>query len=263
MQMNDISSGLATILAIGLLIGLWLAVGYVRRLRSQFTIFDYENGLLYRHGNFLQVLKGGRHVRWGLGYTMTPVDMRLQMETVGNQEVLTKDGLAVKLYATVAYSVADARTAVEGVQSFQTAAYLSVQLAIRDSVTGRTGDELLEQRALIGDEATETCRAQFHALGLKLDRVDVRDVTFPGDLKKAFAQVVLAQKESQAVLERARGESAALRSLANAAKMLENNPALLQLRTLQALSEAKGATVVLNMGDSNLSPLPLAAESQA
>jgi hypothetical protein len=84
----------------------------------------------------------------------------------------------------------------------------------------------------------------------------VKDIMFPGDLKKIFAQVVKAQKEGQASLEKARGESAALRNLANAAKMLEGNPALMQLRVLQSVDAGTGNTMVLGM-PSDMMPLPL------
>jgi regulator of protease activity HflC (stomatin/prohibitin superfamily) len=70
---------------------------------------------------------------------------------------------------------------------------------------------------------------------------------FPGEMKKAFAQVVKAQKEAQAALEKARGEIAALRSLANAARMIDDNPNLLQLRALQALTDCDGNTLVLGL----------------
>jgi len=73
------------------------------------------------------------------------------------------------------------------------------------------------------------------------------------EIKKAYTQVLLAKQEGVAALERARGESAALRNLANAAKMLENNPALYQLRLLQSVSEAKASTLVL--GAQGLIPL--------
>jgi regulator of protease activity HflC (stomatin/prohibitin superfamily) len=67
----------------------------------------------------------------------------------------------------------------------------------------------------------------------------------PPDLKKAYTQVIKAQKEGLAVLEKARGETAALRHLANTAKMLEDNPMLFQLRLLQSVGESSGNTLVI------------------
>jgi regulator of protease activity HflC (stomatin/prohibitin superfamily) len=75
---------------------------------------------------------------------------------------------------------------------------------------------------------------------------------FPGEMKKAFAQVVKAQKDGQAALEKARGETAALRSLANAARMMDDNPNLLQLRALQALADSGGNTLVLGMPNGSI-----------
>ena len=80
-----------------------------------------------------------------------------------------------------------------------------------------------------------------------------------GEMKKAFAQVVKAQKEAQAALERARGETAALRSLANAARIMDDNPNLLQLRALQALADSSGNTLVLGLPN-NAVPLPRQSE---
>jgi regulator of protease activity HflC (stomatin/prohibitin superfamily) len=70
----------------------------------------------------------------------------------------------------------------------------------------------------------------------------------PGELKRAFAEVLKARQEGQAALERARGESAALRNLANAARLLENNPALHNLRLLQSITAAGSAGNTLVMG---------------
>jgi len=89
-----------------------------------------------------------------------------------------------------------------------------------------------------------------------LDLVEAKDLMFSGDIKKAFAQAVTARKEGQAALERARGETAALRNLANAARVLDANPALMQLRVLQQIGGTTGNTVVLGLSGSG-TPLPL------
>ena len=86
-------------------------------------------------------------------------------------------------------------------------------------------------------------------IGLSVLAVEVKDVMFPAELKRAFADVLKAKQEGQAALERARGESASLRNLANAARVLEDNPALMNLRLMQSLSAAQNAgnTLVLGM----------------
>lgn len=102
----------------------------------------------------------------------------------------------------------------------------------------------------------ELSREPAKALGITLRRVDLKDIMFPGQLKKTFAQVVNARQEGLATLERARGETAALRSLANAARMLEGSPALMQLRLLQQIGESGGNTLMLGLPAGG-TPLPI------
>ena len=93
-------------------------------------------------------------------------------------------------------------------------------------------------------------------LGLLLESVNVKDVMFPGDLKRIFSQVVKARKEGQAALEKARAETATLRHLANAASRIDRNPTILQLRLLQSVQDSSGNTLVLGMPP-QATPLPV------
>lgn len=87
----------------------------------------------------------------------------------------------------------------------------------------------------------------------------MRDLTLPGELKKIFSQVVKARQEGLAALERARGETAALRNLANAAQMIERNPNLVQLRLLQVIAQQPGNTLVLGVQQQG-TPIPIRAD---
>src|SRR5207247_9344856 len=78
---------------------------------------------------------------------------------------------------------------------------------------------------------------------------DIKHIMWPGEMKKACEKVLKAQNEGQAALKKARGETAALRSLANAARMIDDNPNLLQLRALQALDNSSGNTIVLGLAN--------------
>jgi len=133
---------------------------------------------------------------------------------------------------------------------------MQLQLALRELVGGLKIDEVIARRQEIGKALFEQTETRVQDLGLTLKLVDVKDIMFPGDLKKIFAQVVKAQKEGQAILEKARGETAALRNLANAAKLLEGNPALMQLRVLQSLDAGTGNTMIWGLpSDSALLPI--------
>jgi regulator of protease activity HflC (stomatin/prohibitin superfamily) len=117
-------------------------------------------------------------------------------------------------------------------------------------------EELLQNRSVLGPRLIELAAPVAGEAGLELQAADVKDLTVPGDLKKIFAQVVKARQEGLAALEKARGETAALRNLANAAQMLERNPHLMQLRLLQVLGQQSGNTLVLGMPAAN-GPIPI------
>lgn len=106
-------------------------------------------------------------------------------------------------------------------------------------------DVLLGQRVGIGAQVRDLVAAEAHSVGVEVHAADVRDVMLPGELRKAFSEVLKAKQESQAALERARGESAALRNLANAARLIENQPALATLRFFQVLEASSGNQTVL------------------
>ena len=114
-------------------------------------------------------------------------------------------------------------------------------------MSGLPIDDLLRRRAEVPAQLKAIAGPRLEAIGVELQDASLRDLTFPGELKKIFTQVVKARQEGLAALEKARGETAALRNLANAAAMIERNPSLMQLRALQVLGQQPGNTLVLGM----------------
>jgi regulator of protease activity HflC (stomatin/prohibitin superfamily) len=157
--------------------------------------------------------------------------------------------------------VANPATAINTQSSFEAALYSDLQLAVRQIIASEPIDSLLEQRPQMGARLMELAAPKAEQLGLALERVDVKDLTLPGELKKLFTQVTKARQEGLAALERARGETAALRNLANAARLVSDNPALMQLRLLQVVGEQSGNTVVLGM-PSGATPVPISSGSR-
>ncbi len=224
-------------------------------LIDRVTIWEYEKGLKYHKGRFVKLLDPGVYWMFRLAGRIDRIDMRPSTFAVVGQEVLSSDSISLKISIAGTYQVVDPYVAVNQVQNYLQTLHLTVQVAMRDIIGSRPIDELLENRNAFDRQLMEQCEKKFEELGLKLISVNVRDIMFPGELKRVFAKVVEARKEGLAALERARGETAALRSLANAAKLMENNPALLQLRMLQSLAQTTGNTLVLNCSGDN--PLPL------
>lgn len=218
-----------------------------RKIFNIVTIFEYETGLRYHKGKFVGLISPGQYWIFALNSTILKIDTRPNYLTVGGQEILTSDGISIKISIAANYQVIDPILATHEVEDHMQALYLKLQLAVREIIGSMSFDEILEKRSLITEQLMGRLPNQVQEIGLSLYSANIKDITFNSELKKAHAQVVSAKKVGLAALEKARAEGAALRSLANTAKMLENNPALLQLRVLQALDEKAGNTVVLNM----------------
>jgi regulator of protease activity HflC (stomatin/prohibitin superfamily) len=211
------------------------------------TVYEYQRGLRYTKGRYSGTLNPGQYWIVSSISSVSTVDIRPEFITIQGQDVLSADGVTLKVSLAAEFEVVDAHLAVNKNLNYRTSLYLNLQMALRQIVGGEKIDILLENRSNISGRLMELTSAKANDLGLKLISADIKDIMFPGEMKKAFAQVVKAQKEGQAALERARGETAALRSLANAARAMDDNPNLLQLRALQALTDSSGNSLVLGV----------------
>jgi len=221
----------------------------LRKLRHEFIVPEGYAGLLYHRGKFVQRLEAGRHIRWGRLWTIQAADLRKTSLNVAGQEVLTADNVGLKLSILVNYQVADPVKAAHEAQYWLHDLHHLAQLAARTALGAVPVETLLAQRTSLAPQLLALVQPEAAKFGITVHTVEVKDVMFPAELKRAFAEVLKAKQEGQAALERARGETAALRNLANAARILEGNPALMNLRLMQSLSAAQGAgnTLVLGM----------------
>ena len=226
-----------------------IVAGVAKEFRHAFLVPEGYAGLLYHKGKFVGVLGSGRHIRWGRYYSLGAQDLRKGALVVAGQEVLTADNVGLKISLLVNYQVADPAKAAHESQNWQGDLYNGAQIALRAVVSGVAVEALLNQRLELGAQLLARVQQDSAKIGVNLLAVEVKDVMFPAELKRAFAEVLKAKQEGQAALERARGESASLRNLANAARVLEGNPALMNLRLMQSLSAAQSAgnTLVLGM----------------
>ena len=215
----------------------------VRRGRRE-AVNQWEKGLLFRNGALLRTLGPGAYRYWGSGYVLRRVDVRPWILQVPTQEVPTADGVTVKVTVAGRVRVVDPLAYVTANQDPASALYLAVQVALRELVAQATVEDLVAGRADAGGRLLEGVRG-VDELGVAVEQLELKDIVLPADLKRAQAQVLIARAEGLAALERARGETAALRNLANAARMCAEQPALLQLRLLQQLATGPGHTVVI------------------
>jgi regulator of protease activity HflC (stomatin/prohibitin superfamily) len=133
------------LLLVALIVGL-----LVRPLVTVATIHDYQRGLRYRQGRLAGLLDPGTHLAIRPFTEIQVIDGRPTSITVPGQEILTADGVALRVSLTARYVVADAVTAVTSDQNYVSALYVALHAGLREALAGRTADEVLAARADVG-----------------------------------------------------------------------------------------------------------------
>ena len=221
------------------------------------VVDEHEHALFYRDGLLVGTLVPGVHRLWGRRVRVQRLDRRRRLLEVPSQEMSTADGVTLKVTAQVAWSIVDPMAAVVRDADHTATLYAAAQQAVRVAISIRTLDRLAAERAAIATEMHAAIVAETLSIGLAIHSASLKDVMTNAETRKALAAVVFARQEGLAALEKARGEQASLRVLANAARLLAEQPALAQLKGFQVLAEGfrAGAHVVVNVGDGGILPL--------
>ncbi len=204
------------------------------------VVHEHERGLEYVQGRLARVLSPGRYALWShpeAQVEIRVVDMRRQQVAIVGQELMTRDKVTLRLSLTVEYAIEDPAKAANAVAEVRDSVYLIVQLAARDYLASVTLDRLLEGRDEMTRFLEEQAIPKVAAFGVRLDRVGVKDVVLPGEMKTLLNRVIEAEKEAAANVILRREETAATRSLANTARVMADHPVLLRLKELEALKE--------------------------
>ena len=159
------------------------------------------------------------------------------MVDVSGQEIMTADKVTLRLNAVVTYKIVDARKAVSQTDDVRQALYRETQLVLRAAVGARELDAFLTDKDAVALDIEENVRRRAGELGLSVVSVGIRDVILPGDMKNLMNKVTEAKKAAEANLIARREETAAIRSQANTAKLLQDNATLMRLRELEVLEK--------------------------
>ncbi len=243
---------LISIAIVLLLVGILL----YRLVRPRYIMVQpYQRGILTLRGVYRATLNPGGY--WvSSRHHITNIDMRRQVMTLAPQEILTSDGLTIKLTLTGEFNVDDAKLNNYYAVNPLINLHLYAQAAMRAVVVSMTFEDIVQRQPILNAQIHAIVESSAKALGMTLHNLQIRDIILPGELKRAFAQALTAKKEGIAALERARGETAALRSLANAARLMDETPTLLKLRALQTMEASKGNTLVLGLGEAGVTVKP-------
>ncbi|GAB2868153.1 SPFH domain-containing protein [Nocardioides pacificus] len=234
------------------LIGLALALVLLLVVSSVRVIKEYERGVAFRLGRLREALGPGVQVVLPGLDKLVRVDLRVVALTIPPQEVITRDNVPARVNAVVLFRVTDPIRSVMAVENHAVATSQIAQTTLR-SVVGRADlDTLLAHRADLNEDLAHSIAAQTEGWGVQVDVVEIKDVEIPEAMQRAMAREAEAERERRAKVINARGELQASHELRDAAMVLSESPASLQLRYLQTLLELgadQNSTVVF--------PLPM------
>ena len=207
----------------------------VRAYTRKYQVLNFEKGLLFVNGAFVKELAAGNYYFWNnaIPIEVKNVDIRQQQMEIAGQELLTKDKATLRINFFVRYQVIDAVKALVNNKEYDKQLYVLMQLALRALVGSYTLDELLNKKDTISKEILENMLDKINALGLSVADAGIRDVILPGDMKEIMNQVLVAEKKAQANSIMRREETAAMRSMLNTAKLMEENEMLWKLKEME------------------------------
>ena len=200
-------------------------------------INEYERGIKFRFGKYHSIMNPGWNIVLPVIESFSKVDIRTKAVDVPEQEAITKDNVSVKINAVLYYKIFDASKAILAVEHFNYAVSQLAQTTMRNTVGSVSLDELLSERDKISTTICKVVDDATDPWGIKVENVELKDISLPEEMKRVIARVAEAEREKQAVITKAHGEVEASENLKKAASNLSSVPGALHLRTLETIND--------------------------
>lgn len=215
---------------------------------------EYERGVIFRLGRFQAIRGPGLYWVMPLVEQKAPVDVRTKTVDIAPQEAVTADSVTIKVNAVLFYRVIDPNKAINKVENYQIAVYQGAMTTLRNVVGQTILDDILQNRDKINVQVREIVDELTEPWGVEIERVELKDVEIPHSMQRAMAKEAEAVREKRSRLIKAAAEQEASSMLAEASRQIVDNPAALELRRLQMLTEigAENNTTTLVMIPSDL-----------
>jgi regulator of protease activity HflC (stomatin/prohibitin superfamily) len=226
-------------------IGFWIVVIIISSLK---IVKQYERGVKFTLGKYVGLMQPGLRIIIPIIQTWEKVDIRIKAIDVPSQDCVTKDNVTIKVNAVLYYKVAEASKAILEVESFNFAVSQLAQTTMRNIVGEFELDELLQKREEVSKKIQSIVDKETDPWGIKVTNIEIKDIELPDTMKRAMAHQAEAERDRRARITLALGESQAAEKLAQAAKVIGKEPAGLQLRLFQTMSEIaseKNSTIIL------------------
>lgn len=200
-------------------------------------INQYERGVKFTMGKYSGIMTPGWKILIPIFQTYKKVDIRVKAVDVPDQKAITRDNVSVTVNAVIYYKVAFAEKAVIEVENFYYAISQYAQTTMRNIVGSVTLDELLSKRDEIADKIKEIVDKETDEWGIKVNNVELKDVSLPESMERTIAKQAEAEREKRAVIINSEGELAAAENISKAAAILSQSDGALHLRTLQSIND--------------------------
>jgi regulator of protease activity HflC (stomatin/prohibitin superfamily) len=214
---------------------------------------EYERAVTFWLGRLSKESKGpGLVLIFWPFETMVRISLRTIVHDVPSQDIITRDNVSVKVNAVVYFRVVDPNKAVVQVENYLYATSQLAQTTLRSILGQAMLDELLSEREKLNVELQKVIDEHTQPWGIKVSLVEVKQVDLPIEMQRAMAKQAEAEREKRAKIIHAEGEAQAASKLSEAAAIIGKEPATLQLRYLQTLTEIaneKNSTIIF--------PLPI------
>jgi regulator of protease activity HflC (stomatin/prohibitin superfamily) len=216
------------------------------------VVQEYERGVIFRLGRLIGAKGPGLFFIMPIIDRMVKVDLRVITLDIPSQDCISNDNVTIKVNAVAYYRVVDPERSVVEVEDFARATWQIAQTSLRNVIGQSELDELLAHREMINEQLASIIDEQTEPWGVKVSIVEIKDVELPAQMQRAMARQAEAEREKRAKIIHAEGEYQASAQLAEAAAVIHAEPAALQLRYLQTLTEIaaeKNSTIIF--------PLPI------
>ncbi len=198
---------------------------------------EYERGVIFRLGRCVGAKGPGIFFVMPFLDKIVKTNLQINAVPVQPQQVITRDNVTVTVDAVAYMQVIDPAASVVKIRGWYQASQLVSQTTLRSIVGRHELDQLLSERDLINNELQSALDTQTESWGVKVSRVEIRDVVLPEQMQRAMARQAEAERERRAKIVSAQGELEASERLAQAATMMATAPGAMQLRTLQTMAE--------------------------
>jgi regulator of protease activity HflC (stomatin/prohibitin superfamily) len=215
---------------------------------------EYERGVIFHLGRFQQIKGPGLYFITPILDQKVQVDIRTKTVDIAPQEAVTADSVTIKINAVLYYRIIDPMKAISRVENYQMAVYQASMTTLRNIVGQHNLDDMLQSRDKINAKVQEIVDEITEPWGVAIERVELKDVEIPISMQRAMAKEAEAAREKRARLIKAEAEQEASKLLSEAAQQMMQNPAALELRRLQMLTEigAENNTTTLVMIPSDI-----------